>query len=108
MPPEIVLIVGILSYCNVIGFNLLANQRVGVGLECVKVTQRIRCWEFSYQGGIALFKVPEVMQIPVRQNDKSGILCVGVFAGLFLADKRVKLLRFCFQNGYRKTAGVQK
>ena len=108
VPPGIVPVVRILSCRNVIGLDLFADQSVGVGLERVKVPQRIRRRELGYQDGVPLLKIPEVMQIAVGQDDKPGILRMGVFPGLFLADKRIKLFGFRFEDGYREAALLQQ
>src|SRR3990170_2217704 len=55
-----------------------------------------------------MLKVPEVMHVAVGQDDKPDILRMGVFPGLFLADKRVELLRLGFKNGYREAAFIQQ
>jgi len=108
VPSGIVPVVRILSCRNVIGLDLFADQSIGVRLERVKVSQRIRRRELGYQDGVALLKVPEVMQIAVGQDDKPDILRMGVFPGLILADKRIKLFGFRFEDGYREAAFLQQ
>jgi len=48
------------------------------------------------------------MQIAVGQDDKPDILRMGVFPGLVLADKRIKLFGFRFEDGYREAAFLQQ
>ena len=74
VPTGIVPVVRILSYRNVISLDLFADQSGGVGLERVKVPQRIRRREPGYQDWVALLKVPKVMQFTVGQDDKPDIL----------------------------------
>jgi hypothetical protein len=48
------------------------------------------------------------MQVSVRQDDEPHILGLGVFAGLFFADKRIVLLGFRLQDGNGESAPVQQ
>ena len=48
------------------------------------------------------------MQVAVREDDEAAVLRFRVLARLFLADQRVLVLGFCFQDDKREAPGVEQ
>ena len=56
----------------------------------------------------ATLQIPEVVQVAVGKKDKTTVLGLGVFAGLFLADERILVLRLGLKDDEREAFGVEQ
>ncbi len=108
MPAYIILIARIFRDSDVITLDLLAYQRLRIGLESSEMFERCGLWKFCDQNRIALFQVPEVMQVAVRKNDKPDVLRISILPRLFFADQGIVFLRLSFQYGNGEITFVQK
>ena len=48
------------------------------------------------------------MEVSVGKDNEAAVLGLGVFPRLFLADERVLVLGFCFQDDQWETLGVEQ
>ncbi len=55
-----------------------------------------------------MLKVPQIMDVSVAEDHEPSILSAGIFARLLLADARIFVLRFRFENDQRLTVLVQQ
>src|ERR1039458_3927148 len=62
----------------------------------------------SDRTGVAAFKIPEVVQVAVREDDEAAILRAGIFSGLLFTDQRILVLCLCFENDKREAPRVQQ
>lgn len=58
--------------------------------------------------GIAPLQIPEVVEVPVRKDDKAAVLRLGVSPRLLFADEGVFGLCLGFEDDKRKSLFVQK
>ena len=93
---------------DVVAADRFGDQPLRVGLESVVTLERFRRRVARDQVRVALFEIPEVMQVAVGEDDEAAFLGFGVLPRLFLADQRVFVLRLGFEHEQRFAAGVEQ
>jgi len=88
-PAGISLINGILGNSDVIGGDHFPDQALGIWFEGLTVCDGGGSGELGNDLWIATFKIPEVMQVAVGEDDKADVFGFGVGAGLLFADKGI-------------------
>ena len=73
------------------------DQSLRVGLEGVVALERVGRRVARDEVRVALFQIPEVVQVAVGEDDEAAFLVLGVLPRLLLADQRVFVLGFGFQ-----------
>jgi hypothetical protein len=69
---------------------------------------RVQCRKRGDDVRVAAFKVPEVVQVAVGQDDEAAVLGLGVFARLLFADKRIFVFGFGFEDKQRKAFDIEQ
>ena len=101
-------IAGALREDDVVGLNRFLDEAFGIGNGLLIAGDGRGRRKSRDQVGIAAFKVPEVMQVAVGEDDEAAVLGSGIFAGLLLADERVLVLRFGLQDDEREAPRVEQ
>ena len=78
-----------LSADDVVFADPLMNQPLRFGLDLLVAVHRIRCGKGGDQVGVAALQVPEVVQVPIGENDEAAVLRTRIPAGLLLADEGI-------------------
>ncbi len=108
LPPGLGLVVRALRQDDVVVGDVFVDQALRIRRDLLVAGYRIRRRERSDDVGIPAFQVPEVVQVAVGEDDEAAVLRSGVLAGLLLADERVIVFGFGFQDDQRKAAGVEQ
>src|SRR3989344_4006026 len=77
---RIILEIWILRQCDIISFDFFICQSLIVRFEVLSVLQRLLCWEFGDNFGVASFQIPKVMEISVRKDNEASVFSVSVFS----------------------------
>lgn len=88
--------------------DFLGKEPLGVWLGGVVVLDLVRARKCRDDRWIALFKIPQVVNVSVAEDHEASILRAGVFACLLLADARIFVLGFRFEDNERLAVLVQQ
>ena len=81
------------------------DQPLRVGLEGVVALERFGRRVARDEVRVALFQIPEVVQVAVGEDDEAAFLVLGVLPRLFLADQRVFVFGLGFEH-QKRLAGI--
>ena len=98
VPARFAGVVGALREGDVVLADRLDDQPLRVGLEGVVALERFGRRVARDQVRVALFQIPEVVQVAVGEDDEAAFLVLGVPPRLLLADQRVLVLGLGFEH----------
>ena len=99
---------GALCENDVIRLKFLVYDSLGVGGDILVPLDRFGRRKSRDDVGIAAVKIPELVQVAVRQDDESTVLRARILSGLFLPDEWVLVLCFGLENDQGEAAGIEQ
>jgi len=107
LPSGLGLVARALREDDVIVADLLRDQAFRFGRDLLVADDRIRSRKRGDDIRVTAFEVPEVMQVAAGEDDEAAVLGARVLSSLFLADERVLVFGFRFQDDEGKALGVE-
>ena len=91
-------IVRVLRDGDEIRFDRFLRKAAWIGLEGAAVADGFARGELGDDLGVAVFEVPEIVNIAIGEDDEAHVLGIGVGARLLFADEGIFLLPFSFDD----------
>ena len=101
-------IVRVLRDGDEIRFDRFLRKAAWIGLEGAAVADGFARGELGDDLGVAVFEIPEIVNIAIGEDDKAHVLGIGVGARLLFADEGIFLLPFSFDDEEGKVVLIEE
>jgi len=107
-PPGLGLVVRALRESDVVVAHLLSDQALRVGRDLLVAGDRVGCRKRRDDVGVTAFEVPEIVQVPVGEDNEAAVLGTGILAGLLLGVEWILVFGLGFEDEQREALGVEE